>query len=174
MEKDDKFSFTIWSRLDLSMVQSLLELGANPNARIHNVTTTAAIYNSDLKAHAARLQSYAPENDRSAWSDFLFEYQVHFSNEDEDTENMQQARKVCELMISYGAERYYQKVPQRTLGTGRPTPSPDQYLKADDVLYQLFPKHAKSMIHALDKKEGQVESEAAVNAQSSDGRCVMM
>jgi len=170
LDKDDTFGFFVTEGIGLSMLQFLLDQGADPNDKLAKVTeipTDDAEGNYQDQYLAENLGKDNPGHNRSVWGDFLFQLQIDAPKQAMTQEawdmskflnnSSRRARKLldhayeaCELMITYGARRNYQRLEQTKETTRR-------YLQADDVLKDIFPDDAMALIRLMDKNERKEE-----------------
>ncbi|KAI9699179.1 MAG: hypothetical protein M1820_007258 [Bogoriella megaspora] len=136
---EDSFIAAKKNEIDLSMLQTLLKLGADPNCNLkaHLYDTSGFRNQADMVRTQGKLRSDLDEatnrdavkkfvqSERTVWADFLFQLQVDFSrsNMEQDWGMMRHLDpttaprsmpanvfEACQLMIEYGARRKYYKI----------------------------------------------------------------
>ncbi|XTI96105.1 hypothetical protein V2W45_1451512 [Cenococcum geophilum] len=165
VDSDDCFQFSTTDQIGLSMLQRVLEDGADPNAKLDRVSVLSPQEISQGQAECqefiGKLCNENPEHSRSVWGDFLMQLQVDCPRERTSQEAwdmnrfldppmqkrklLDNAYEACELMILYGANRHYQKI--KGMEVDR------KYLTADCVFLDVFPGDARKLIHLLGRKE---------------------
>lgn len=172
VDSDDCFQFSATDQIGLSMLQRLLEDGAGPNAKLDRVSVLSSQEISQGQAEQELIEKLCnenPEHSRSVWGDFLMQLRIdcpidrtrqeawdmnRFLDPSMQKPSMQKERKLldnayeaCEFMISYGANRHYQKI------EGMESNPRQEYLTADGVFLDVFPGDARKLIHLLERKE---------------------
>jgi ABC-type cobalamin/Fe3+-siderophores transport system ATPase subunit len=178
-EQDGFFVFVMTGSIGLSMLQCLLENGADPNAKLDKTTElppVTRVYDQIQETHG--YAGYWSERvkwlNRSVWADFLLNTQLSAAAMREKEKNSEidlprggrrgslgHAYEACELLISYGANRNYHR-------KQRPIPKGGQeYYQAENALQYIFEDDAAPLLRLLDKMQPKEE-------KRSGPSCVLM
>ncbi|KAI9680234.1 MAG: hypothetical protein M1822_007233 [Bathelium mastoideum] len=181
IEKEFDFSVVADNEIDLSMVQLLLNCGADPTCKPKAARNDTLHFHDQISSPTAQNDS-----DRSVWANFLFQIQANYTlsrgaNAWDMTQHLDRSAapdripvnlfEACQLMIEHGAPRKYHNIDdlrssdrQIDLPARRRTSASqyNKFLDAENVFEEVFSDSEAASLARLLRRFGRGEYEEQV------------